>query len=104
MANGTAPKIAAAVVIKIGRKRSIHPRNIASYELGLSGCTAPQRRGLKTALTIERAYVDKGYRGHDTASPHRVFISGQKRGIFGIIERETTPPLGHRSRHRPHED
>ena len=36
----------------------------------------------------ERAYVDKGYRGHDTASPHRVFISGQKRGVFGVIKRE----------------
>ena len=37
---------------------------------------------------IERAYVDKGYRGHDTANPHRVFVSGQKRGVFGIIKRE----------------
>jgi transposase, IS5 family len=41
-----------------------------------------------TGCAIERAYVDKGYRGHDTANPHRVFISGQKRGIFGIIKRE----------------
>ena len=31
---------------------------------------------------IERAYVDKGYRGHDTANPHRVFISGQKGGVL----------------------
>ena len=30
---------------------------------------------------IERAYVDKGYRGHDTEHPRRVFISGQKRGV-----------------------
>ncbi len=37
-----------------------------------------------TGCAIGRAYVDKGYRGHDTASPRRVFISGQKRGIFGI--------------------
>jgi IS5 family transposase len=37
---------------------------------------------------IERAYVDKGYRGHDTANPRRVFISGQKRGVFGVIKRE----------------
>ena len=29
---------------------------------------------------IERAYVDKGYRGHDVESPRRVFISGQKCG------------------------
>jgi len=38
--------------------------------------------------TIERAYVDKGYRGHAAANPHRVFISGQKRGVFGVIKRE----------------
>jgi len=41
-----------------------------------------------TGCAIERAYVDKGYRGHDTANPRRVFISGQKRGVFGIIKRE----------------
>ena len=37
-----------------------------------------------TGCAIERAYVDKGYRGHDTANPRRVFISGQKRGVFGF--------------------
>src|ERR1700751_2639237 len=37
---------------------------------------------------IARAYVDKGYRGHDTTNPRRVFISGQKRGVFGVIKRE----------------
>ena len=41
-----------------------------------------------TGCAIERAYGDKGYRGHDTANPRRVFISGQKRGVFGIIKRE----------------
>jgi len=41
-----------------------------------------------TGHTIERVYVDKGYRGHDAANPHRVFISGQKRGVFGAIKRE----------------
>ena len=41
-----------------------------------------------TGCTIERAYVDKGYRGHDAANPHRIFISGQKRGVFGVIKRE----------------
>ena len=41
-----------------------------------------------TGRTIERAYVDKGYRGHDTPNPHRVFISGQKRGVHGVIKRE----------------
>jgi transposase, IS5 family len=48
---------------------------------------------------IERAYVDKGYRGHDAPNPHRVFISGQKRGVFGAIKRElrVAPPLSPRS-------
>ncbi len=41
-----------------------------------------------TGCEIERAYVDKGYRGHDTANPRCVFISGQKRGVFGVIKRE----------------
>ena len=41
-----------------------------------------------TGREIERAYVDKGYRGHDAPNPQRVFISGQKRGVFGIIKRE----------------
>jgi IS5 family transposase len=34
------------------------------------------------------AYVDKGYCGHDAPNPRRVFISGQKRGVFGVIKRE----------------
>lgn len=41
-----------------------------------------------TGCAIERAYVDKGYRGHDAENPRRVFISGQKRGVFGVIKRE----------------
>jgi IS5 family transposase len=41
-----------------------------------------------TGLTIERVYTDKGYRGHDAERPRRVFISGQKRGVFGAIKRE----------------
>ena len=41
-----------------------------------------------TGCEVERAYVDKGYRGHETANPRRVFMSGQKRGVFGIIKRE----------------
>ena len=40
-----------------------------------------------TGCEVERAYVDKGYRGHETANPRRVFISGQKRGVFGAIKR-----------------
>src|SRR5207248_6341527 len=50
---------------------------------------------------IERAYVDKGYRGHTASNPRRVFISGQKRGVFGVIKRELRrrsaiePVIGH---------
>ncbi len=54
-----------------------------------------------TGCAIERAYVDKGYRGHRTENPRRVFISGQKRGVFGVIKRELRrrsaiePVIGH---------
>ena len=54
-----------------------------------------------TGHEIERVYVDKGYRGHDAPNPHRVFISGQKRGVFGAIKRELRrrsaiePVIGH---------
>jgi IS5 family transposase len=54
-----------------------------------------------TGCEIERAYVDKGYRGHDAHNPRRVFISGQKRGVFGAIKRELRrrsaiePVIGH---------
>ena len=57
-----------------------------------------------TGRDIERAYVDKGYRGHDTTNPRRVFISGQKRGVFGTIKRRAAAPLRHRSRDRPYEE
>jgi IS5 family transposase len=54
-----------------------------------------------TGCEIERAYVDKGYRGHNASNPYRVFISGQKRGVFGVIKRELRrrsaiePVIGH---------
>ncbi len=54
-----------------------------------------------TGCPIERAYVDKGYRGHDAQNSCRVFISGQKRGVFGVIKRELRrrsaiePIIGH---------
>ncbi len=41
-----------------------------------------------TGREIERAYVDKGYVGHDAPRPHRVFRSGQKRGVHGQIKKE----------------
>ena len=54
-----------------------------------------------TGRQIERVYVDKGYRGHDAPNPRRVFISGQKRGVFGAIKRQLRrrsaiePVIGH---------
>ncbi len=54
-----------------------------------------------TGREIERAYVDKGYRGHDAPKPFRVFKSGQKRGVHGQIKRELRrrsaiePVIGH---------
>jgi len=54
-----------------------------------------------TGREIERAYVDRGYRGHDAPNPRRVFISGQKRGVVGAIKRELRrrsaiePVIGH---------
>jgi transposase, IS5 family len=53
-----------------------------------------------TGVEIERAYVDRGDRGHDTDKA-RVFVSGQKRGITPTIRRERRrrsaiePVIGH---------
>lgn len=41
-----------------------------------------------TGIEVKRVYVDKGYRGHDAPKPLRVYRSGQKRGVFGVIKRE----------------
>jgi IS5 family transposase len=41
-----------------------------------------------TGVEIRRAYVDKGYRGHDAPKPMRVYRSGQKRGVHGVIKKE----------------
>ena len=41
-----------------------------------------------TGREIERAYVDKGYVGHDAPTPNRVYRSGQKRGVHGRIKKE----------------
>ena len=53
-----------------------------------------------TGVEIERAYVDRGYRGHD-ADKARVVLSGQKRGVTPTIRRERRrrnaiePVIGH---------
>jgi len=39
-----------------------------------------------TGIEIERVYVDKGYRGHDSPKPFRVYRSGQKGGVHGVIK------------------
>lgn len=61
-----------------------------------------------TGVPIERAYLDRGYRGHDAADLNsgeahktRVFLSGQKRGVTPTIRREIRrraaiePVIGH---------
>jgi len=54
-----------------------------------------------TGIEIERIYVDKGYQGHNYDRKHRVFKSGQKRGVFGQIKKELRrrtviePVIGH---------
>jgi IS5 family transposase len=54
-----------------------------------------------TGVTAERVYVDKGYRGHDAPNPFRVYLSGQRRGVHGVIKRELRrrsaiePVIGH---------
>jgi IS5 family transposase len=54
-----------------------------------------------TGREIERVYADKGYRGHNAPKPLRVFLSGQKRGVFGAIKRQLRrrsaiePVIGH---------
>jgi IS5 family transposase len=56
---------------------------------------------VQTGIEFERAYVDKGYRGHQHPHKLRVFISGQKRGITATIKRElrrrstVEPLIGH---------
>ena len=53
-----------------------------------------------TGVPVERAFVDRGYRGHD-ADKARVFVSGQKRGVTPTIRREIRrragiePVIGH---------
>ena len=53
-----------------------------------------------TGVAIERAYVDRGYRGHD-AEGARVFISRQKRGLTPTMRKElrrrsaVEPVIGH---------
>ena len=53
-----------------------------------------------TGVSVTRACVDRGHRGHD-ADKQRVFLSGQKRGVRPTIRREIRrragiePVIGH---------
>lgn len=56
---------------------------------------------LKSKRCGEIRACRQGYRRRDAQNPRRVFISGQKRGVFGIIKRELRrcsaiePIIGH---------
>ena len=58
-----------------------------SWRTGASTTTknAPTGQSEKTSKNswgrATKAYVDKGYRGHDTSNPRRVFLSVKKRGV-----------------------
>jgi len=55
----------------------------------------------QVGTTPERVYVDKGYQGHHFEPKNRVFKSGQKRGVHGVIKKElrrrsvVEPIIGH---------
>lgn len=54
-----------------------------------------------TGVTIQRLYVDKGYRGHDYDGKAKVMVSGKKRGLTPTMKRELKrrsaiePMIGH---------
>ncbi len=54
-----------------------------------------------SGIAVERAYADKGYRGHDYKGQARVFLSGQRRGLTPTMKRELRrrtaiePMIGH---------
>ena len=57
-----------------------------------------------TGCEVERAYVDKGYRGHEHRKPTpRLHLRTEARRVRRHQARATTP-IRHRSRHRPHEE
>lgn len=54
-----------------------------------------------TGIEPERIYTDRGYRGHNYPKKLRVYRSGQKRGVHGVIKKElrkrslVEPIIGH---------
>ena len=75
------------------------PPGAAGQSLRRPHCGRPQG---SSQLRSNGSTSTKGYRGHDAPHPRRVFISGQKRGVFGTIE-QAAPPIRRRTPHRPHE-
>jgi IS5 family transposase len=77
--------------------KAFHGRPYDGHTLG----TVIAETQALTGVEIKRAYVDKGYIGHDAPKPLRVYRSGQKRGVFGQIKRELRrraaiePVIGH---------
>jgi IS5 family transposase len=79
----------------------LHAKALPGNPYEATPCALSSRTLRSSGCEIEHAYVDKGYRGHDAPHPRRVFISGQKRGVFGVIKRERRrrsaiePLIGH---------
>jgi hypothetical protein len=54
-----------------------------------------------TGIEPQRILVDKGHRGHDYGHSHRLYRSGQKRGVTAAIKKElkrravVEPLIGH---------
>jgi len=77
--------------------QALHGRPYDGHTLNgvLSGMAA------LTGIEPKRVYVDRGYRGHDYPHPHRVYRSGQKRGVTDTIKQElrrrslVEPIIGH---------
>ena len=71
---------------------------VAALNVSLAGGHDSRRRRRKTAVIaetealtggeIKRIFVDEGYCGHDAPDPFRVYRSGQKRGVHGVIRKE----------------
>ena len=77
--------------------QALHGRPFDGHTLN----TVTQKMIGITGIEPKRIYVDRGYRGHDYPNKHRVYRSGQKRGVFGTIKKELRrrsviePVIGH---------
>ena len=77
--------------------KAFHGRPYDGHTLG----TVITETQALTGVEIKRAYVDKGYVGHNAPKPLRVYRSGQKRGVHGQIKKELRrraaiePVIGH---------